>query len=118
MEENGTERRQTAREGERQAASLFGWIAALLGILAGLVAAAIAVFGLGLLNLMPTAFAGIALGVVGYFLGSRRLGAIAAVLGIAVLLLGLAGSQGVVPGLDTSDSVKELKQAPPENQKE
>ncbi len=42
-------------------------------------------------------FAGIVLGVVGYALGARRLGALAVVLCTATMFLGLVIAQGVVP---------------------
>ena len=42
---------------------------------------------------------GIALGVLGHSLGSRRLGAVTVVLCTLVLLLGVAASQGLVPGI-------------------
>ena len=43
-------------------------------------------------------FVGIVLGVVGYALGARRLGALAGVLCEATVFLGLLVAQGVVPG--------------------
>lgn len=46
---------------------------------------------------------GVMLGILGYFLGSRKFGTVTIVLSIAVLFFGLAASQGLIPGLDASD---------------
>ncbi len=67
---------------------LIGRIASILGILAG-VAGIIAALAVSSTNLSVAA-APIFLGVLGYFLGARRLGAVSVVLGV-VLLLVLAG---------------------------
>ena len=48
-------------------------------------------------------FLGIVLGILGYFLGATRLGTITIILSTAVLFLGLAASQGLLPGVDRSD---------------
>jgi len=42
---------------------------------------------------------GIALGVLGYFLGARRLGAASVVLGTAALFFMAAASTGLIPGV-------------------
>ncbi len=46
---------------------------------------------------------GTALGVLGYFLGSRRLGTITVALCTFALLLGIAASQGLIPGIAPTD---------------
>ncbi|MEW6637593.1 MAG: hypothetical protein AB1425_12375 [Actinomycetota bacterium] len=46
---------------------------------------------------------GIVLGILGYFLGSRRLGTVAVILCIAALFFGLAASQGLIPGIPQYD---------------
>ena len=44
-----------------------------------------------------------ALGVFGYFMGTRRLATITVILCVAALFLGLAASQGLIPGIDATD---------------
>ena len=46
---------------------------------------------------------GAALGVFGYFMGTRRLATITVLLCVAALFLGLAASQGLIPGIDATD---------------
>jgi hypothetical protein len=80
---------------------LAGRISAAVGLLfaaGGLVAAFLG----GGAN-VSTGAVGAVLGVVGYFLGSRRLGTAAVILCVAVLFFGLAASQGLIPGIDASD---------------
>jgi hypothetical protein len=45
----------------------------------------------------------VALGVLGYFLGSRKLATATVVLCAATILFGLAASQGLIPGIPPSD---------------
>lgn len=75
---------------------LIGRIVSILGILTG-VGGTIAALAVQSTDITAAA-AAILLGVVGYFLGSRRLGAVSVVLGV-VLLLVLAGtSSGLSEG--------------------
>ncbi len=46
---------------------------------------------------------GIAFGVLGYFLGSRKLATATVFLCAAAILFGLAASQGLIPGIAPSD---------------
>jgi VIT1/CCC1 family predicted Fe2+/Mn2+ transporter len=46
---------------------------------------------------------GVVLGILSYFLGSRRLGLLAVVLCVVALFFGLAASQGYIPGIEPSD---------------
>lgn len=48
------------------------------------------------------------LGVVGYFLGSRRLGLATVVVAVLAVVFGLAATQGVIPGSGPTD--RELPQ--------
>ncbi len=48
-------------------------------------------------------FLGILLGATGYALGARRLGIATVVLSTVLLLVFLAASQGVIPGIDPTD---------------
>lgn len=43
------------------------------------------------------------LGIVGYFLGAGRLGTATIVVAVITLFVGLAATQGVIPGLEPSD---------------
>ncbi len=92
---------------ERQPQSLFRRAAPALGILLALAAAVMAsTQQFSVLGATSTAFVGIMLGIVGYFLGARRLGTVAAFLSIVALIFGLAVSQGLVPGLERTDPVE------------
>ena len=75
---------------------LAGRISAILGILAG-VGGTIAALAFDSTDITPAA-AAILLGVVGYFLGARRLGAASVVLGVVVLLVLAAASAGLSQG--------------------
>ena len=91
---------------ENQAQSLFRLAAPALGILLALAAAVMAsTQQFSVLGATSTAFVGIILGIVGYFLGARRLGTVAAFLSIVALIFGLAVSQVFVPGLERTDQV-------------
>ncbi len=45
---------------------------------------------------------GVGLGIVGYFLGSRKLATATVFLCVAAMLFGLAASQGLIPGIAPS----------------
>ena len=77
--------------------------AAALGALTGATGVFAAVFPGLLPGAVPAASAGVLMGMVGYLLGARRLGRAAAVLSAVALLLGVAASQGLVPGVERSD---------------
>lgn len=86
---------------ERLVKLLAGRICCVLGILFGVGGIVAAFFGGGA-SVSPGAV-GAALGVLGYFLGSRRLGTFTVLLCVAALFFGLAASQGLIPGIDASD---------------
>ena len=91
----------------KQARSLFGLAAAALGILLALAVVLIAVTQQGsVLGATTTALVGIILGILGYSLGARRLGTAAAVLSIVALIFGMAVGQGLVPGLERTDPIR------------
>jgi VIT1/CCC1 family predicted Fe2+/Mn2+ transporter len=46
---------------------------------------------------------GAALGILGYFLGSRRLATVTAVVGMVAIFFALAASQGLIPGIQPFD---------------
>ncbi len=79
----------------------FGTISCLVGILlvvGGIVASLLA----GSANISGGAV-GAALGLVGYFLGSRRLGAATVVMGVIGFFFVLMASQGLIPGIESFD---------------
>ncbi len=91
----------------KQARSLFGLAAAALGILLALAVVLIAVTQQGsVLGATTTALVGIILGILGYSLGARRLGTAAAILSIVALIFGMAVGQGLVPGLERTDPIR------------
>lgn len=51
------------------------------------------------------------LGVAGYFLGARRIGAAAVIIAVVAVVFSLAATQGVIPGLDATD--RDLPQSGP-----
>ena len=86
---------------ERQVMFLAGRASCILGLLLGVGGIVAALFG-GTANVSIGAV-GAALGILGYFLGSRRLGTVTVLLCVAALFFGLAASQGLIPGIDASD---------------
>ena len=85
MQEEGTVQRDR-QEGLLKL--LFGRICCMVGLLLG-----------ASVNLSAGAV-GIALGVLGYFLGARRLGAASVVLGTAAVFFMAAASTGLIPGTE------------------
>ena len=92
---------QMGTRGEQLAKLLAGRICCILGILFGVGGIVAAFFGGGA-SVSPGAV-GAALGVLGYFLGSRRLGTFTVLLCVSALFFGLAASQGLIPGIEASD---------------
>jgi len=84
-----------------RATMLGGWISCAIGVLlaAGTVFAAF--FGGGA-NTTAAAL-GVGFGILGYFLGARKLATATVFLCAAAILFGLAASQGLIPGLAPSD---------------
>lgn len=87
--------------GARAVRLLAGRLCCLLGLLLGIGGIVGAFFGAGA-NVTFGAV-GAMLGILGYFLGSRRLGTVTVLLCVAALFFGLAASQGLIPGIDASD---------------
>jgi hypothetical protein len=75
---------------------LVGRIASVLGILAG-VGGTVAALAVDSTDITAAA-AAILLGVLGYFLGARRLGAISVVVGVVLLLVLAGASSGLSEG--------------------
>jgi site-specific recombinase len=74
--------------------SVVGMLLGVGGILAVLLEASVDV---------SAGVVGAALGVVGYFLGSRRLGAATVVVGVTAVLFVAAVTAGLIPGLESPD---------------
>ena len=95
MQEEGTVQRDS-QEGLLKL--LLGRICCVIGLLLGAGAFVVAILGASV-NLSAGAV-GIALGVLGYFLGARRLGAASVVLGTAAVFFMAAASTGLIPGIE------------------
>jgi len=77
---------------------LFGRICCVVGLLLGAGGFVVATLGASV-NLSAGAV-GLALGVLGYFLGARRLGAASVVPGITAVFFMAAASTGMIPGIE------------------
>ena len=94
-DEDGGQQANLGEEGKRSILVLFGRLASILGML---IAAAGAIFSVSTASSITAA--GILLGVIGFALGARRLGIVAIVVTVALLLLSLAAINGLIPGLN------------------
>ncbi|HEX2182254.1 MAG TPA: hypothetical protein VHH10_08200 [Rubrobacteraceae bacterium] len=88
-------------KGKDQAKRIGGLISCVLGLLLGLGGIVGALLG-GVTEDVSTGALAIVLGVLGYSLGTRRLGATTVVLGTLVLFFVVAASTGLVPGVAPS----------------
>lgn len=86
---------------EERARLLMGRLSCLTGVVLGSGGVVSAL--LGARPNVSVAVVGIGLGVVGYFLGARRLATVTVVLGVAALLIGLAAIEGLIPGIEPYD---------------
>lgn len=86
---------------EDQVKLLAGRICCIIGILFVAYGFFIALGGGG--ASVTSGAVGAVLGILAYFLGSRRFGTVTIILSVAVLFFGLAASQGLIPGIDRSD---------------
>jgi len=93
------EERGAGREG--QAKLLGARVACVIGLLLGAGSVLAALVG-GTPNVSGGAL-GAALGILGYFLGSRRLATATVVLCVAAIFFALAASQGLIPGIESFD---------------
>ena len=75
-----------------------GRICCIFGLLSGAGGFVVATLGSSV-NLSAGAV-GIALGVLGYFLGARRLGAASVIIGTAAIFFMAAASTGLIPGIE------------------
>ncbi len=88
---------QTGPEGKVEGRAPWGTAACVLGIVC-------AVSG-GFFIDVILEFLGFLMGVIGYALGARRLGIATIVLSTALLLVFLAASQGLIPGIGPTDPI-------------
>lgn len=89
----------TRSGGGRRAKLLGAGIACVVGLLLGL-GSVLAAFVGGAPNVSGGAL-GAALGILGYFLGARRLATATVVLCVAAIFFALAASQGFIPGIES-----------------
>lgn len=95
LERDGTPVRT---EGGQRAKLLGAGIACVVGVLFGLGSVLAALVG-GTPNVSGGAL-GAALGILGYFLGARRLASATVVLCVAAIFFALAASQGMIPVIE------------------
>jgi hypothetical protein len=90
-----------SKKREERMRLLVGRLSCLIGVLlgSGCVVSAL----LGVRPNVSAAVVGIGLGVVGHFLGARRLATVTVVLGVAALLIGMATIEGLIPGIEAYD---------------
>ena len=100
-------RRGSPGEDKRRAEaakSFFASILCILGILLGLLGLVTPFFtGPATTADISVQAIGVFLGILGYFLGARRLAVAAVALCIVAIFFGLATSQGLVPGIEGED---------------
>jgi hypothetical protein len=92
-----TEHTDQGRKREAAPKLLLGRVCCLVGLLFGAGGIAFSVLSASV-NLSAGAL-GIVLGLVGYFLGVRRLGAVAIAVGVIALFFMAAASTGLIPGV-------------------
>ena len=85
----------------RRATLLGGWISCAVGVLLAAATVLAALLGGGA-NTTAAAL-GVGFGVLGYFLGPRKLATLTVFLCAVAIIFGLAASQGLVPGIAPSD---------------
>jgi site-specific recombinase len=97
MDRDESQANHGEEKGKKQARRLGGVLSSVLGLLLGL--GGIVGGFLGLTEDVSTGALAIVLGVLGYYLGARRLGAATVVLGTVALFFVVAASTGLIPGV-------------------
>jgi hypothetical protein len=92
-----SEPQENPGEGKKQAKLLGGRISCVIGILLGMGGIVAALLGAS--DDVSSGVLAIVLGVLGYSLGARRLGAATVVLGTVALFFAVAASTGLIPGV-------------------
>ena len=100
--------RQSGPGGEKArkeaAKSFFALVVCVVGILLGLVGLVTPFFtGPATTADVSIQAVGILLGILGYYMGTRRLAIMAIALCIVAIFFGLAASQGLIPGFSETD---------------
>jgi hypothetical protein len=95
MQKEGTAQRDGLKDALKL---LLGRICCVMGLLSGAGGFVVATLGASV-NLSAGAV-GITLGVLGYFLGARRLGAASVIIGTAAIFFMAAASTGLIPGIE------------------
>ena len=93
-------------EALRRTGPILGVAASAAGVPLALVGAVLATGIAGrasFTDTVPATTLAIFLGLIGYFLGARRVGRAAVIFAVVALLFGLFASQGYVPGLEATD---------------
>jgi hypothetical protein len=101
--EGGEGEARTDEGDRRQVLRFFGTLLAASGLLLALVGLACAPFPNLVGNVVPAASLGIFMGLAGFMMRARKLGGAAVVVAAVALLLGVAWSQGIIPGLGPTD---------------
>jgi choline-glycine betaine transporter len=89
-----TEQEQARKEAAR---ALLGTVSCIVGILCGAFGILFAILGAS--NNVSAGAIGAALGILGYFLGQRRLAVAAIVIGVITVFFMAAASTGLIPGV-------------------
>ena len=93
---NDTQRAENAK-------AFFATIVCVSGLLLSLAVLVFTLIAGGSFGVVSAAATGIALGALGYFLGAGRLATATLAVSVVTLFLGIAATQGVIPGLEPSD---------------
>lgn len=91
---------QSARHAQLAAGKILSVIGLIL-VLGG--ATSLLLGGPAAVTNVSTGALGTLLGVIGYALGTRRLGLVVIIVSVAALFIGLAATQGVLPGIEPTD---------------
>lgn len=103
MSERSTQGGESKEEERRLILLLLGRLLSAGGVFLGLIGTGVGIFEPQVV--IPAATVGIFLGMGGYLLGSRWLGIAALVLSTVAMVLGIAVTQGMIPGLESIDPI-------------
>lgn len=93
---------KSARHAQLLAGKIISVVALIL-VLGGL--ASLLLGGPAAIANVSTGALGALLGVIGYAFGARRLGLVVVIVSMVALFLGLAATQGLLPGIESTDRV-------------
>lgn len=101
--DGGDGEEEVSKGEELQVVHLFGVLLAVTGVLMAIGGVVCAFFPNLVGNAVPAATLGAFMGFVGFMMRSRRLGGAAIIIAVAAMFLGLAASQGMIPGVEPTD---------------